>query len=95
METVGFDYGQRHAVELQARGAVRDADRRGGSRTGRARLGEDHVLDIRGFGAVGETALTADRAIEMTAQGPALDLRAGPQPGVLRSMPRRWPTGGG
>jgi 7-cyano-7-deazaguanine synthase len=68
VETVGFDYGQRHAVELEARMAVRAAigeafpDRR-------ERIGADHVLDIRSFGAVAESALTADRAIELTEKG--------------------------
>jgi 7-cyano-7-deazaguanine synthase len=68
VETVGFDYGQRHAVELYARRRVRDeivarfpqwADR----------LGDDHMLDIRSFGALAESALTAERAIEMTERG--------------------------
>jgi 7-cyano-7-deazaguanine synthase len=68
VETVGFDYGQRHIVEMEARQRVRAGllDRfpqwRGG-------LGEDHVLDLRGFGAVADSALTADRAIEMTERG--------------------------
>ncbi len=68
VETVGFDYGQRHAVELEARLAVRDAI---ASRfpDWAARLGEDHVLDIRGFGAVAQSALTAEREIEMTDRG--------------------------
>jgi 7-cyano-7-deazaguanine synthase len=68
VETVGFDYGQRHAVELQARGAVREAVARQFPAWA-ARLGEDHVLDISSFGAVAESALTADRAIEMTEKG--------------------------
>ncbi|MDI1363939.1 MAG: 7-cyano-7-deazaguanine synthase, partial [bacterium] len=68
VETVGFDYGQRHLIEMEARLDVRRqivarfpqwADR----------LGEDHVLDLKGFGAVAESALTADRAIEMTDRG--------------------------
>jgi len=68
VETVGFDYGQRHAVELEARTAVRQGI---AARfpAWRARLGEDHVLDLRSFGAVAESALTADRAIELTAKG--------------------------
>jgi 7-cyano-7-deazaguanine synthase len=68
VETVGFDYGQRHAVELQARDAVRArmAERFPGWAP---RLGADHMLDMRGFGAVAGSALTDDRAIEMTAQG--------------------------
>jgi 7-cyano-7-deazaguanine synthase len=68
VETVGFDYGQRHSVELEARAAVRArvAER---FPAWAPRLGEDHVLEMRGFGAVAASALTADRAIEMTAKG--------------------------
>ena len=68
VETVGFDYGQRHAVELQARDAVR-ARMLEAFPDWAERLGEDHMLDLRGFGAVAHSALTADRAIEMTASG--------------------------
>ena len=68
VETVGFDYGQRHAVELEARVAVRGriAER---FANWAPRLGEDHLLEMRGFGSVAASALTADRAIEMTAKG--------------------------
>jgi 7-cyano-7-deazaguanine synthase len=68
VETVGFDYGQRHAVEMTQRLAVREAmiaafpDWAG-------KLGEDHVLDIKSFGAVASSALTEDREIEMTERG--------------------------
>ena len=68
VETVGFDYGQRHGVEMQARQTVLSRlqdvfpDRIG-------RLGPDHVLDLRSFGAVADSALTADRAIEVTERG--------------------------
>jgi 7-cyano-7-deazaguanine synthase len=68
VETVGFDYGQRHAVELEARQAVRErivAD----FPQWAARLGADTMLDIRSFGVLGHSALTADRAIEMTQRG--------------------------
>jgi len=68
VETVGFDYGQRHVIEMEARQTVRSAIM-AGFPAWRSRLGEDHVLDIRGFGAVAESALTADRAIEMTERG--------------------------
>jgi 7-cyano-7-deazaguanine synthase len=68
VETVGFDYGQRHAVELEARRRVRarvaedfpDWD---------GRLGPDHMLEIHGFGAIGETAMTGERAFEVTSKG--------------------------
>jgi 7-cyano-7-deazaguanine synthase len=68
VETVGFDYGQRYAVEMEQRSVVRDAVRARFPQWA-GRLGEDHVLDLRGFGAVGETAMTQDRAFEVTEKG--------------------------
>jgi 7-cyano-7-deazaguanine synthase len=68
VETVGFDYGQRHGIELVSRMTVRDA-LIARFPAWAARLGPDHMLDLKGFGAVAESALTADRAIEMTARG--------------------------
>lgn len=62
VETVGFFYGQRHAVEMAQRPILR-------ARFASERLGEDHVVDLSGYGAVAESALTADRAIEMAANG--------------------------
>lgn len=62
VETIGFFYGQRHAVELGQREVLR-------ARMGEGRLGPDHVVDLSGYGAVAESALTADRAIEMAASG--------------------------
>ncbi len=69
METVGFDYGQRHAVEMQARQTVRDADRRRAFPRWAGRLGEDHVLDLTSFGAIAETAMTSQAAFEIDATG--------------------------
>jgi 7-cyano-7-deazaguanine synthase len=68
VETLGFDYGQRHAVELQARVAVRERIAREFPEWA-GRLGPDHMLDIRSFGALGETAMTSERAIEITGKG--------------------------
>ncbi|MBX3483306.1 7-cyano-7-deazaguanine synthase QueC [Phenylobacterium sp.] len=68
VETLGFDYGQRHAVELEARRRVRERLVREFPQWA-ARLGEDHTLDIRSFGAIGETAMTSERAIEITGKG--------------------------
>jgi 7-cyano-7-deazaguanine synthase len=68
VETVGFDYGQRHAVELAARDRVRDGLRDRFPHWA-ARLGSDHMLNLRGYGAVAESALTAERAIEITERG--------------------------
>lgn len=68
VETVGFDYGQRHGVEMVAREKVRE-ELIARFPEWAARLGPDHRLDLRGFGAVAESALTAHRAIEMTERG--------------------------
>ncbi|WP_323762392.1 7-cyano-7-deazaguanine synthase QueC [Maricaulis sp.] len=68
VETVGFDYGQRHHVEMAARGRVRDGLAEAFPDWGN-RLGEDFVVDLAGYGAIAESALTADRAIEMQANG--------------------------
>ncbi len=68
VETVGFDYGQRHAVELHARRTLRRSLSKAFPRW-RKRLGPDHRINLRSFGAVAQSALTADRAIEMTARG--------------------------
>ena len=68
VETVGFDYGQKHGVELIQRQTVL-AGVRARFPQWAGRLGEDHNLDLKGFGAVAQSALTADRAIEMTERG--------------------------
>jgi 7-cyano-7-deazaguanine synthase len=68
VETVGFDYGQRHAVELEMRPRIRGrlAEL---SPAWRTRLGEDHVIRIDALAAISETALTRDVAIEMSETG--------------------------
>lgn len=68
IETIGFAYGQRHAVELTQRPIVRAAIAALDSDWAR-RLGEDIVVDLSGYGALAESALTTDRAIEMTESG--------------------------
>jgi len=68
VETVGFDYGQRHRIELECRPRVREAIARAFPEWG-ARLGEDHLLDLSLLGQISDTALTQDRAIEMQANG--------------------------
>jgi len=68
VETVGFDYGQRHVAELDARVAVRAAIADRLPHWG-SRLGPDWMLDIHAFGAIGDSALTRERAIEMTERG--------------------------
>jgi 7-cyano-7-deazaguanine synthase len=67
VETVGFDYGQRHIAEMAARPRVLEALR--GFATWQGRLGDDHVLPIDTLKAIGGTALTGDMAIEMGKDG--------------------------
>jgi 7-cyano-7-deazaguanine synthase len=68
VETVGFDYGQRHAVELQVRPRLR-AKLAALRPEWAARLGEDHVLKLDALGAISDTALTRETTIEMAASG--------------------------
>ncbi len=68
VETIGFDYGQRHAIEMACREAVRSALRRGFPRWA-SRLGADHVLDLRALAAIGGTALTSNAAIAFEQNG--------------------------
>ena len=68
VETVGFSYGQRHAVELDVRPRVRNrmaALDRGWA----ARLGEDHVVAVDALAAISDTALTSEVAIAIGASG--------------------------
>jgi 7-cyano-7-deazaguanine synthase len=68
VETVGFDYGQRHRVELECRtrilGALRD-----GYPDWAEKLGEDRIVDLGVIGTLGDTALTGDVAIRMQENG--------------------------
>lgn len=68
VETLGIDYGQRHAVELTQRRVVLDEMRRSFPDWS-TRLGEDHEIDLKELGRISETALTRDAEIEMTAAG--------------------------
>src|SRR5690606_20816327 len=60
VETVAFDYGQRHRIELDARLRVL-SELRAQFPDWAQRLGEDHLLDLRVLGQVGDTAMTSDR----------------------------------
>jgi 7-cyano-7-deazaguanine synthase len=68
VETVGFDYRQRHRVELGCRTAVIDRLRQAFPRWA-ARLGEDHLVDLGVLGQLSDTALTSDRAIDFAESG--------------------------
>ena len=68
VETIGFDYRQRHRVELDCRAAVIERLRRefpdwsGG-------LGDDHLVDLGVLGEISDTALTSDTAIAFEQNG--------------------------
>ena len=64
VETIGFDYGQRHAVELECRAGL-IAGIKAINPDWALRLGEAHTLDIPTLGKISDTALTRDVAIEM------------------------------
>jgi 7-cyano-7-deazaguanine synthase len=68
VETLGFDYRQRHAVELTQRPIVLQ-QMRDQRADWAAKLGEDHLLDLAVLGQVSETSLTRDVAIVADAQG--------------------------
>ena len=68
VETVGFAYGQRHAVELECRGPVRDG--LAGLMDWGERLGPDHLVDLgASLAGIGATALTSEAEISMTTEG--------------------------
>jgi 7-cyano-7-deazaguanine synthase len=68
VETVGFDYGQRHRVELELRPKLRARMAALRPRWGE-RLGEDHVVPLQSLGAISDTALTRAVAIEVAESG--------------------------
>lgn len=68
VETIAFDYGQRHRIELDARLEVLRQFRVQFPHWA-ARLGEDHLLAVPVLGEISETSLTRDIAMEMQEQG--------------------------
>jgi len=68
VETLAFDYRQRHVVELQSRLEVLKAIRTRFPDWAE-KLGEDHLLDLAVLGQVSETSLTRDMAFQMEASG--------------------------
>ena len=68
VETIAFDYGQRHHVELEARLNVLTALRQQFPAWSE-RLGDDHLLDVNVLGQISETSLTRDTAFAMEASG--------------------------
>ena len=68
VETIAFDYRQRHRIELDQRLVVLDAIRRGFPQWA-SRLGEDHFIDMGVLGQISETSLTRDTAFAMERDG--------------------------
>jgi 7-cyano-7-deazaguanine synthase in queuosine biosynthesis len=91
VETIGFDYGQRHRSELVARGRVREGMARLRPQW-RARLGEDHVLRLEALAAISDTALTRDVAIEIGESG--LPTTFVPGRNLVSPSPARSPIDG-
>ena len=68
VETVAFNYNQRHVVELECRKVVLQ-NIRAQFPEWADKLGEDHLLDIPVLGSISDTALTQDREIEFSKSG--------------------------
>lgn len=68
VETIGFDYGQRHRVELDCRTRFL-AKLKSQFPRWCTKIGPDHVIDLSVLGHLSETALTADKAIEFDQSG--------------------------
>jgi len=68
VETIGFDYGQRHAIELSVRARLRE--KMSALNSGwAARLGDDHIIKLDALGAISDTALTRQTAIKFADSG--------------------------
>lgn len=68
VETIGFDYGQRHRIELECRLTVLERMREAFPQWSE-RLGEDRVIDLSWLGQISDCALTEERAIELNENG--------------------------
>ncbi len=68
VETIGFDYGQKHRIELDVRPRILEAIRSGFPKWA-SKLGTDFIVDIAALGQLSETSLTRDVAITLQANG--------------------------
>ncbi|PLZ02342.1 7-cyano-7-deazaguanine synthase QueC [Burkholderia sp. WAC0059] len=68
VETLGFDYGQRHRIELDCRAGLREAMAQSFPDWA-SRLGDDHLIDLSVLGSISDTAMTRDIEIETAASG--------------------------
>ena len=69
VETLGFDYGQRHRVELECREGFRESVKQQFPQWAE-RLGEDHMIDLSVLGAISDTAMTREIEIPESVYGP-------------------------
>lgn len=68
VETVGFDYGQRHRVELDCREGIRSS-LAALKPDWASRLGDDHLLDLSVLGRISDTSLTREAEITLRDDG--------------------------
>lgn len=68
VETVGFDYGQRHAVELECRPKILAAVKAQFPQWA-GKIGDDHLCDVSVLSDVSETAMTTETEIEIAENG--------------------------
>lgn len=68
VETIGFQYGQRHSVEIECRAEFLRSISKEYPTWGK-KLGDDHILDLRLLGQVSDTALTRSRSIYFEKSG--------------------------
>ena len=68
VETIGFNYGQRHLVELECRSHF-IAKLKSYFPSWSKKLGDDHMLDLRLLGQISDTSLTQEKAIQMEKSG--------------------------
>lgn len=68
VETIGFEYGQRHGIEMTVRPRILERLATLDPKW-KTRLGEDHVVNIASLGQLSETSLTRNVQIEMTTSG--------------------------
>lgn len=68
VETIAFDYGQRHAIELALRPHLRDR-LKAMNQHWQGKLGPDHLIDLSLLGTLSDTALTRETEITMQANG--------------------------
>ena len=64
VETIGFDYGQRHSVELTCRLPILEEFKKQNSEW-KAKLGDDHLIDLNVLGQISQTSLTKPGEIEL------------------------------